>query len=426
MNEGQAMKKVCLLFFAAMFPFFCVYAQKTRVVLTGDLPFSDGTEIRLIERGPNRYQDTSYFEHGKFQFILESDTAIRGEFTLMWSITANEAERSRLVRNREGQIVPNSSGSTSLNHIVFINSAESPTYHLQMKDPMPANEFSISKRTDIFYSWEHYPEVLSESPESWVYSELRRLNGWSRNQRLKIMDSLYQASSDPDKIPDDFASRSYVLNDSINEPIQAAMARDILERNPGVATATLVIFNTRSPILKANSREYELLLEAMDPEVKASPMYHQASAKLRSVLYLDIGVTSPLPTGTNPEGKTVELHIGEYNYTLLEFWASWCAPCREMNPAWNKLLAESGDKSSLQIVGVSLDENAANWKQTIIQDQLIGWQHISDLKGGFRGENGSRFAIESIPFNILLDKEGKIIHKNIKPAALKKLLLEGR
>lgn len=416
------MKKRLYVIFVFLFSATGLSAQKTSVVITGEWPFPDGTEIRLIERGPNRYQDTSCFDQGKFRFILESDTVIRGEFILMWSIDANELERSRLVRDRDGKIIPDPSKGTGLNYIVFINSVESQTYLLQMKDPIPFEDFSKSKRSDIFLSWKHYPEVLSESPESRVYSELQRLNGWYRSQRLHIMDSLYHSSPSPDKIPNDFSSKSYALNDSINEPIQAAMAREILERNPDVATATLVIFQTRSPIIRAHGEKYEALLEAMGSQVKASFMYQQASAKLRSVLHLDIGAIAPLPSGHNPGGDEVKLDIGGYDYTLLEFWASWCLPCREMNPAWNKLLAEKPDKSSLQIIGISLDENATNWKQAIVQDQLTTWQHISDLKGGFRGENGVRYAIESIPFNILLDREGRIVWKNIKPAALEKLI----
>ena len=83
------MKKVCCLFFAFMLSAPVLYAQTTRVVITGDLPFPDGMEIILSERGPNRYRDTSYFDKGGFRFSLKSDTTIRGEFTLMWSIDAN-------------------------------------------------------------------------------------------------------------------------------------------------------------------------------------------------------------------------------------------------------------------------------------------------------------------------------------------------
>src|SRR5690606_20016353 len=227
------------------------YAQKVRIVLTGNLPFADKTEIRLIERGPNRYQDTTNFEQGEFQFVLEADTMINGEFMLMWTVTANEVEGSWLIRNRDGHVVPTPAKSVGFSQVLYFNSEESQTYHIQMKYPLPKEEFNKTKRTDIFYSWQYYPEVISESLESQVYSELQRLNGWNTSQRIKIADSLYQASTATDKIPNDFTSQSYALNDSINGERLATMAREILRKNPDVSTASSIIFSTRADILRS-------------------------------------------------------------------------------------------------------------------------------------------------------------------------------
>jgi peroxiredoxin len=112
--------------------------------------------------------------------------------------------------------------------------------------------------------------------------------------------------------------------------------------------------------------------------------------------------------------------IGE-NYLLLDFWASWCAPCREENPnlveMYNKYNAEG-----FEILGVSLDRRRDRWTRAIRNDNLT-WTHVSDLKG-WESAVGKLYGIRSIPSNLLIDPEGRIIAKNLRGRELRDKLAE--
>ncbi|MFD2914640.1 TlpA disulfide reductase family protein [Psychroserpens luteus] len=123
----------------------------------------------------------------------------------------------------------------------------------------------------------------------------------------------------------------------------------------------------------------------------------------------------------NEKGEPKKLSEINAKYILIEFWASWCIPCREENPelirVYNKFKT-----SDFEIFAVSLDENKENWIKAIEKDNL-NWKHVSDLKG--RNNKASLiYAVNSIPDNILIDKNGVIIARNLRSDKLDKFLSE--
>jgi len=120
-------------------------------------------------------------------------------------------------------------------------------------------------------------------------------------------------------------------------------------------------------------------------------------------------------TLTTPEGKPLSISSFKGKVVLVDFWASWCGPCRKENPnvvaIYKKLHAKGFD-----VYGVSLDDNKEKWLNAIKTDGLI-WNHASDLKG-WDNQVAKQFGIDAIPFTILLDKEGKIIGKGLRGAEL--------
>lgn len=108
-------------------------------------------------------------------------------------------------------------------------------------------------------------------------------------------------------------------------------------------------------------------------------------------------------------------------YILIDFWASWCGPCRQANPDLVKLYEEFNPKG-FEIVGVSLDQDGERWKQAIVDDKLT-WYHMSDLKG-WGNEGAAAYAIRSIPQSILIDGQGFIVQKNLSPEELREYLAE--
>jgi thiol-disulfide isomerase/thioredoxin len=106
---------------------------------------------------------------------------------------------------------------------------------------------------------------------------------------------------------------------------------------------------------------------------------------------------------------------------LVDFWASWCGPCRVENPRLVKLYNQYKDKG-FDILGVSLDGNSEAWQKAVKADRLT-WTQVSDLKG-WNNTAARAYGIKSIPFNLLLDKDGIIIGKNLRGPDLENKLKE--
>jgi peroxiredoxin len=163
------------------------------------------------------------------------------------------------------------------------------------------------------------------------------------------------------------------------------------------------------------------IFKSLDSTVQNGYYGKQLNGLISSLRLTEIG--SPAPSFSLPDtsGNPVSLDSYKGKVLLVDFWASWCVPCRHENPNVVKAYQKFHPKG-LEILGVSLDEKRDRWIAAIIKDNL-SWQHVSDLKG-WNNSAAKLYAIRSIPNNYLIGKDGKIIAKGLHGDELTKKLEE--
>ncbi len=156
-------------------------------------------------------------------------------------------------------------------------------------------------------------------------------------------------------------------------------------------------------------------------EYQADPISTAISSKITNIKSLMVGNVAPNISSSTPEGSNMALEDLRGKVVMIDFWASWCRPCRMENPnvvkAYNKY-----SSAGFEILGVSLDKDRKKWLDAIAADGLT-WKHISDL-GGWGSQPAAAYGVSSIPATFLLDREGKIIAKNLRGPALESKLAE--
>lgn len=204
-------------------------------------------------------------------------------------------------------------------------------------------------------------------------------------------------------------------------PDYQASADELIQNLPPKTKGKEQVYKTILSIFaNANLDYYSVVLAKFKQEYADQKSVAEYIKKLPK---RDIAVGDEVPEITlkDTEGKDLSLSSLRGKVVLIDFWASWCGPCRAENPNVVRVYGKYKDKG-FTVFGVSLDQNREKWLSAIKSDGLA-WSHVSDLKG-WSSEGAKLYGVKSIPQTYLIDKEGKVIAKNLRGEMLELKLKE--
>jgi peroxiredoxin len=247
---------------------------------------------------------------------------------------------------------------------------------------------------------------------------ISKANQLATDQKIKsdlIMQKMRNAQNDRDSLA--FFQWSDSLG-HVNRNFETGL-KDIIRKEAGSLTA-LMLINEYFDI-EANLEFYDEQLDLFRESLVNHWQMEALNKEYQSIKKLAVGSIAPDFTLPDPAGEPVSLSSFRGKYVFVDFWASWCQPCRLENPDLVRVYKKfHGDQ--FEVVGVSFDRKRESWLKAIEKDGLE-WVHVSDLQY-FDSEIIQLYNIVNVPMTFLLDPEGKIIAKNIHADQLEKLLVE--
>ena len=202
---------------------------------------------------------------------------------------------------------------------------------------------------------------------------------------------------------------------------EAEVVNKVKAMLPEMGTSLVSLFALNFINIDSDFATYESLAQRFEKENPNSPHAKSLIGRVARIKGVSVGAPAPEITLSDTTGTPIALSSLRGKYVLVDFWASWCGPCRAENPNVVRMYNKFKDKG-FAIYSVSLDQAKANWTKAIRNDNLT-WTHVSDLKF-WQSAAAQQYGVQAIPATFLLDKDGKIIAKNLRGDALEQKLEE--
>lgn len=368
----------CLLFFAGA---FSQQGQSGNVVFSGttDAKF-DGNKV-YIYNGITKLKDSAIVKDGKFTITVPFTEPTMQMFYSEYELRVRRGFRP---------------------FGIFVTQPSKIT----IKANMERFAFSLvsgSKEQDLYDKF----QAAESRAYKIVADEIDKKYGKEFVAKPDTADARYAAyKKDLSNVLDKYAS------DRISR------IESFITNHPGSLASLYLFFANLTSIEQKKKEELYIVLK---PDYLQTYFGKRIAANVEAGKANAIGKQATDFTLPNVSGAPVSLSSFKGKYVLIDFWASWCSPCRDENPNLLKAYTKYRDKN-FEIIGVSIDTDKRSWTEAVEKDKTI-WVHVSDLKG-MDSEVSTLYGITAVPQNLLLDPNGKIIAKNIHKEELNKKLEE--
>ncbi len=287
---------------------------------------------------------------------------------------------------------------------------------------------SPKEKIKVNGSYTNFERLVDIKGAKWgpVVSEYMRIFNDFAIQQMALVN-------DPKLTEDQKMQEFLKLRKPLDEFARKQMLNDL--SNP----ANIVLTTSMTPAMgfeqwdPSNLEVLKSVSKAFQKKYPSSPITRSMAAQVQQIeagynqfknggIPVELSTSAPDISLPNPEGKILQLSSLKGKVVLIDFWASWCGPCRRENPNVVALYTKYKDKG-FTVFSVSLDNDKEAWKRAIKSDGLVWPYHVSDLKE-WSSPLVQLYKFEGIPFTVLLDKKGNIVEKNLRGKALELKLKE--
>ena len=318
---------------------------------------------------------------------------------------------SSTIKNKQFEIMLPAPETNDFNYLTFENIGGNVLF-IAENNPIEITVFKDSLRSSV---------VKGGDENKIFFNYLGKLKSFNE-EKIKINNDIHVATKlkEYDKVKS--------LRASINDVNQKELdyRESLAKENPNSIVAVMAL--TDLIRLRAiQAKEAQELYSGISESLKSTRLGKQLEMLVNNAVALsqqkkiDVGDKAENFSAPTPNGRELSLNEAMGKVTIIDFWASWCKPCRMENPNVVKVYNKYHEKG-LNIIGVSLDKKKEAWLKAI-QDDNLQWSHVSNLQF-WQEPIAQAYGVRSIPATFILDEEGNVIAKNLRGPALEEKIAE--